>query len=137
MADGTAGAGDPGSEPIQVVAAVIRKGDRLLVGLRPSGKRHGGLWEFPGGKLDEGETALEGAARELREELGVSVLEVSAAQVSFRDPGSPFVIAFHDVRIRGEPRALEHAELRWCRPDELAALPLAPSDARFVRTLFP
>lgn len=125
------------SDPVYVVAAVIRRGDRLLVGLRPGHKRHGGLWEFPGGKLDGDETPLQGAVRELREELGVAVTRVSEARIHFRDPGSPFLIAFHEVEIEGEPRALEHQELRWCRLADLEQMPLAPSDERFVRSLTP
>jgi 8-oxo-dGTP diphosphatase len=121
-------------DPVYVVAAVIRRDDRLLVGLRPAHKRHGGLWEFPGGKLEGDETPLQGAMRELGEELGVVVTRVSEARIRFRDPGSPFLIAFHDVEIEGEPSALEHEELRWCQVAELAEMPLAPSDARFVRS---
>lgn len=122
----------PSPIPVYVVAAVIRRGERFLVGLRPTHKRHGGLWEFPGGKLDDGETPREGATRELAEELGVGVSRVGDAVATFQDPGSHFVIAFHEVEILGDPQALEHEELRWCRLDELTALPLAPSDARFV-----
>jgi 8-oxo-dGTP pyrophosphatase MutT (NUDIX family) len=59
-----------------VLAAVIRRQDRYLVCRRPAHKRHGGLWEFPGGKLEPGETLLEAARRELREELGAEVSDL-------------------------------------------------------------
>jgi mutator protein MutT len=59
--------------PIPVLAAVIRRDGRLLVARRPAHKRHGGLWEFPGGKVEEGESWADAAARERKEELGVDV----------------------------------------------------------------
>lgn len=120
---------------IRVVAAVIGRDGRFLLALRPAHKRHGGLWEFPGGKLEAGETDTQAAARELREELGVAVTRVDAAIYEARDSGSPFVIAFCPVEMQGEPHALEHDDLRWCTVSELKSLPLAPTDATFVRWL--
>jgi mutator protein MutT len=119
---------------IRVVASVIERGDRLLVCQRPAHKRHGGLWEFPGGKVEEGESDFDAVARELEEELGVRVLEVGGELFSMADPGSPFVIAFLPVEIEGEPRCLEHAALAWVTDEELLSLPLAPSDLQFARS---
>lgn len=127
-ADGT---GDGGS--IRVLAAVIERDGTFLVGLRPEHKRHGGLWEFPGGKIQPGESDAAAAARELREELDLDVVALGRRMHALRDPGSPFVIEFFRVEARGEPRALEHRALLWAGPAELSDLPLAPSDARFVR----
>ncbi len=118
--------------PIRVVAAVISRGDRLLVCQRPLEKRHGGLWEFPGGKCEPGESDADAARRELHEELGVDVLEVGAPELEVADPGSPYLIVFAPVRIAGEPSCHEHIALRWGTAAELAPLPLAPSDRRFV-----
>jgi 8-oxo-dGTP diphosphatase len=117
---------------IRVLAAVIRRGDRWLVGRRPVHKRHGGLWEFPGGKLEAGESLLDAARRELAEELAVRVTRAGEVQFARRDPGSHFVIEFVDVEIDGEPVALEHEEVRWLALAEMAALDLAPSDRAFV-----
>ncbi|MDF1503194.1 NUDIX domain-containing protein [Roseisolibacter sp. H3M3-2] len=122
-------------EIIRVVAAVVSRGDRLLVCQRPPHKRHGGLWEFPGGKCEPGESDDEAAGRELREELGVAVTHVGEEIASFQDPDSPYLIAFVPVAIAGEPTCHEHTALRWGTPTELAALSLAPSDRRFVETL--
>jgi mutator protein MutT len=119
--------------PIRVVAAVVEQDGRLLVCERPAHKRHGGLWEFPGGKVEEGESDLEAVRRELAEELGVEVTAVGARVLAVADPGSEFVIEFVPAEIRGEPRALEHTRLRWAAPAELLALPLAPSDLAFAR----
>lgn len=120
------------SSTIRVVAAVIARGERLLVCQRPFGKRHGGLWEFPGGKCEVGESDFVATSRELREELGVETISMAPAEFSVRDHDSQFLIAFSPVQIRGEPRALEHIALRWGNPLELAELPLAPSDRKYV-----
>jgi len=122
-------------ETIPVVAAVVRRDGRFLVARRPAEKRHGGLWEFPGGKVHEGEALLGAADRELAEELGMRAVAVRALLFSASDGDAPFVIHFVEVDAEGEPVALEHAEIGWFTPEELAALPLAPADARFVRTL--
>lgn len=125
--------GAPIGAPVPVVAAVIRRNDRYLVALRPDDKRHGGRWEFPGGKVLDGETPSEALDRELREELGVSVTSVGRSLFEARDPGSPFVVRFLAATVAGEPRAGEHAEIRWAAPDELRRLSLCPSDRAFVR----
>lgn len=120
---------------IPVLAAVIRRGDRYLLALRPTRKRHGGLWEFPGGKLEDGESWLQAARRELREELGVHVVAVGEPSYRRRDRGSPFEIVFVPVEIEGEPEALEHQEVRWVAPATMRAMPLAPVDAEFAMRL--
>lgn len=99
---------------------------------RPAHKRHGGLWEFPGGKLEPGESLLVAARRELREELAVDVRSVGDPAFVQRDAGSPFVIEFAEVDIAGEPALREHEQLRWATLDQLRCLPLAPADRSFV-----
>lgn len=116
---------------IRVVAAVAERGGRFLVCRRPAHKRHGGLWEFPGGKLEPGESPQAAARRELAEELGVEVLSCGGRLFVVEDPGSDFVIEFHAVAFRGEPACLEHSELAWASVPALLALELAPSDRRF------
>jgi mutator protein MutT len=120
---------------IRVVAAVIADGDRLLVCRRPAHKRHGGLWEFPGGKRESGESDAAAITRELHEELGVAVVAVGAERFAIRDAGSPFVVAFIPVEIAGAPVCREHTALRWGTVHELAQLALAPSDRQFVAAL--
>jgi mutator protein MutT len=120
---------------IRVVAAVVERDGHYLLGLRPREKRHGGLWEFPGGKLDEGETVQEAARRELREEMEVEVTTLGDHLLSIADEGSPFVIEFHAVTIVGEPVAHEHERLGWFAPSELRAMALAPADRTFAERL--
>jgi mutator protein MutT len=118
---------------VRVVAAVVRRYGRLLVCQRPAHKRHGGLWEFPGGKLEPGESVFDGARRELAEELRVTVRTVDEApELSVADPGSEFVIEFHGAEIDGDPRCIEHTSLAWVTPEQLLTLPLAPSDREFA-----
>lgn len=117
---------------IRVVAAVVERDGRLLLCRRPAGKRHAGLWEFPGGKLHPGESIEDAARRELSEELAVDVLAVGEPLLALPDPGSAFIVEFYPVKIAGEPQALEHDGIGWFRPEDLASLDLAPSDRAFV-----
>ncbi len=125
----------PPPEPIWVVAAVIARAGRFLLGQRPPLKRHGGLWEFPGGKLEPGESWRAGAARELAEELGLRLESMGGQRFEAHDPHSPYRIRFFEVEVSGTVDAREHSAVGWFTPKELAGMPLAPSDAAFVRTL--
>ena len=117
---------------IRVVAALIEHNGRFLVCQRPAHKRHGNLWEFPGGKLEVGETVEAAARRELSEELAVTVRSCGDQLFAIDDPDSPFVIEFHRVEIHGEPVCLEHSAIAWVTPPDMLSLDLAPSDRRFA-----
>jgi len=119
------------------MAAVISLEDRVLVCRRPLHKRHGGLWEFPGGKCEPGESDADAIARELREELAVLVTSVGPAWGAIAEPHSEFIIVFVPVCIQGEPECLEHAEIRWVAVGELSNMTLAPSDSAFVEEWLP
>jgi 8-oxo-dGTP diphosphatase len=121
--------------PIRVVACVVARGDELLVCQRPHAKRHGGLWEFPGGKCEAGESDESAARREMAEELGVTVTRVGSAEHEFHDPGSPYVIVFLRTEITGEPVCHEHIALTWGLPEILSSLPLAPTDRRYIEVI--
>jgi len=125
----------PSDSVISVLAAVIAHGDKYLVCQRPLDKRHGGLWEFPGGKIEPGESLLEAANRELTEELNVAATSVGEPIFSVHDEGSPFVINFVPSEIAGAPICLEHADIRWASLADIQQLDLAPSDRKFVRFL--
>ncbi|MEX2177371.1 MAG: NUDIX domain-containing protein [Gemmatimonadaceae bacterium] len=119
----------------RVVAAVVRRGDTFLVCRRAAHKRHGGLWEFPGGKVGPNESDANAVGRELREELGVTLVTAHSAEFEIADPDSPFLIAFVPVVIQDEPACHEHSELRWVTAAALLDLTLAPGDARYVEWL--
>jgi 8-oxo-dGTP diphosphatase len=123
------------TDTIDVVAAVIRRGGRVFLGQRPGHKRHGGHWEFPGGKVHSGESLEDAVARELREELSLAVVSVGEVLAKLEDPGSPFRIHFVAVEAAGEPRPVEHTTVGWYTPTELLGLPLAPADRGFAATL--
>lgn len=120
---------------ILVVAAVLAREGRYLVCRRPDHKRHGGRWEFPGGKVDEGEARADAVRRELSEELGLDATEIGALLFTSSDHGSPYVIEFVEARALGEPVLHEHSDAGWFGPEELLELPLAPADARFAAWL--
>lgn len=120
---------------MRVVAAVVRREGRYLLGLRPEHKRHGGFWEFPGGKVDPGESRLDAARRELAEELEMRVTSVGEVVLSVADGRSAFVIDFVDTVAAGSPRAVEHDELGWFTVHEMLEMRLAPADARFAAHL--
>lgn len=117
---------------VRVLAAVIRRQGRYLLCLRPPEKRHGGLWEFPGGKLEGDESLAQAAQRELMEELGVDVTGCGTLLFAHQEGGSPFRIEFVPVEIEGEPQALEHSAVRWVSIEESECLPMAPSDRAFA-----
>ena len=122
-------------ETIPVVAAVISRDDCYLVARRPDHKRHGGRWEFPGGKLKPNESKEGGIRRELSEELRLEVVSVEETLYSADDKGAPFIIEFVKVAVQGTPKLSEHSEMGWFSLDTLVLLPLAPADALFVEHL--
>jgi len=112
---------------------------RWLVNRRLSGDELRGLWEFPGGKAHDGETARQAAVRECREELGIEVEPTEAlSRVRFEYPEK--VVELHPFRCRlvsGEPRpnAAEIGEIRWVDAHELRDLPMPPGNAPILDEL--
>ncbi len=123
---------------MEVVCGVIRDGEgRYLACRRPVGKHLGGLWEFPGGKVEAGERAEEALVRELREELEVAVEVLGRlADVCWRyDRGEIRLMPFLCRILSGEVSAVEHEELGWFFPEEFAALEWAPADVPILREI--
>ncbi|HOT35519.1 MAG TPA: 8-oxo-dGTP diphosphatase MutT [Candidatus Latescibacteria bacterium] len=123
------------SRPIEVVAAVIRRGGRVLVTQRNPDSHMGGLWEFPGGKVEPGETHAEALKRELREELGVrAVVGEQITSIRHAYPDRTVHLHFYRTELRDgdKPRPIGCADIRWVTLDELAALPMPPADAPLV-----
>jgi len=120
-----------------VVAALIWRGDRFLICQRPANKARGLLWEFVGGKVEPGETDEVALRREVREELGMEIL-----------PGELFLEVIHPypdltVRLRlyhstvlsGEPKLLEHNDLRWITTREIPNYDFCPADQVILEKL--
>lgn len=123
-------------EPIHVVAAVLKKDGRFLVCQRPKGKANALLWEFPGGKIEPGETGEAALRRECQEELDIRIqVESLLDSVPKTTPqGLRLLIDFYAVSLlSGTPRAKEHNALRWAKPTEIAELPFCPADETFLK----
>jgi len=118
---------------VQVVAGLLEREGSILVDRRRRGTHLEGLWEFPGGKIEPGETPEQALVRELREELGVESTVVGiVATIEHAYPDFDLSLALYAVEFRGEPAALEVAEVRWVPARELAALPMPPADVPLV-----
>jgi mutator protein MutT len=123
---------------VRVAAAVIRRGDCVLLTQRPPGGPLGGQWEFPGGKLEPGETAAAAIVRELHEELGVTATvsrELHVERHAYAH-GLEVEITFLDCTLSGEPAAGPgiHA-MRWVRPAEIDVATVLEADRAFVERL--
>ena len=126
----------PQDTTILVVAAalLIDPDGRILVGKRPAGKHMAGMWEFPGGKLQDNEPPEFALMRELREELGIETrpgcfFPISFASHLYDDKKFHLLMPLYGCRAwKNPPRALEHEEVRWIRPAQLYDLNMPPAD---------
>ena len=119
-----------------VAVALVDADGRVLIAQRPEGKALAGLWEFPGGKLAQGERPEDALIRELREELGVEVKAACLAPLTF---ASHAYEDFHLLmplyvcrRWEGFVQPLEGQALKWVRPKDLRAYPMPPADEPLV-----
>lgn len=116
---------------IDVVAGLILEpSGQLLACRRPMGKHLGGKWEFPGGKIEAGESPEAALIRELEEELGITVESHQPLTPVIHDYGrGPIrLMPFTCFIIKGNPQAHEHSELRWCSREDLPGLDWAAAD---------
>ncbi|MCC6416363.1 MAG: (deoxy)nucleoside triphosphate pyrophosphohydrolase [Opitutaceae bacterium] len=123
---------DSNPTPIPVVCALIEHAGRVLLAQRSAGKHLGGKWEFPGGKVEPGETPDAALVREISEELGCTITVIRALPpcvhnyATVRIELMPFVCAL--AADSAPPTSREHAAIAWVRPTELLARDLAPAD---------
>jgi len=132
--------GKPPKTPLMVVAAALVDRDgRLLVQQRPEGLSMAGLWEFPGGKLEPGETPEQALIRELGEELAIDVDHACLAPACFASEplGDRHLLLLLYVcrKWRGTPVAQHASALRWVRPVELHGLAMPPADKPLIGLL--
>lgn len=127
----------PSVDTIEVTAALIRRDGALLIAQRPPGAHLAGLWEFPGGKREAGETLEACLARECAEELGVTVRVGALVRVVEHSyPDRHLILHFFECTlIDGEPAPLGCQAVRWVAPEELSAYQFPPADARLIEEL--
>ncbi|MCW1383485.1 (deoxy)nucleoside triphosphate pyrophosphohydrolase [Novosphingobium sp. KCTC 2891] len=119
---------------LMVVALALLDGEgRVLMQRRPDGKEHGGLWEFPGGKIESHEDAEEALVREIAEELGIAIAPENLFPLTFATSGAgaarPVVLLLYTCdNWQGEPVAEPGAAIVWCDRASLAELPMPPLD---------
>jgi 8-oxo-dGTP diphosphatase len=124
---------------LKVLAAVIRRDGRVLIARRKSSDRFGGKWEFPGGKLEPGETPADCLKREILEEFGVEVRVgrfLGSARSDF--PDVTIELDAYEVHPeKGEFELRDHDELRWVLPSEVAGFDLTEPDRRLLDRVVP
>lgn len=113
--------------PVAACALIDRDG-QVLLGQRPAHKHHGGLWEFPGGKIEGGEEPAAALIRELREELGIDTEESCLAPLSFSTHGEVLLLLYVCRKYEGIPAPLEGQQLAWSAPHALMGFDLCPGD---------
>ena len=121
----------------EVVAALIRDTDRVLICQRPAHKARGMLWEFVGGKVEPGESREEALIRECREELAITISVGDIfTEVTHTYPDLTIHLTVFNAEITaGVPRKLEHNDLRWITADELDRYAFCPADQSIVEKL--
>jgi len=123
--------------PLLVTAAVVFDGDKVLITRRPDDSRHAGLWEFPGGKIDPGESPEEALCREISEELNAEVRVVEIFDVVFYryDWGPVLILAYTCQLLTKTLHNIGVAEHRWVHPQELSDFPILPADRPIISRL--
>ncbi|AWW74531.1 DNA mismatch repair protein MutT [Erythrobacter sp. KY5] len=125
-----------------VAGALMRPDGTWLMHRRPYEKHHGGLWEFPGGKVEGSEIPVQSIIRELKEELGIDVSENACEAVTFAEATEasapdPIVILLYKIASwEGDPKALEGGAVDWFDRDEIAQLDKPPLDRLLFERLF-
>ncbi|AGH94893.1 (deoxy)nucleoside triphosphate pyrophosphohydrolase [Pseudobdellovibrio exovorus] len=123
---------------IPVSAGILKKDNLILVGQRPENHTLAGLWEFPGGKIELGESPEEALVRELNEELGI-IAEVGDLKIacthSYSDVG--IIILFYEVLFwKGEPKTQHHINLKWVKPSELPQMNIPDANRRNLDRIY-
>ena len=128
---------DPIMKRREVVAALIYRGERFMITRRPEGKARAGLWEFVGGKAEEGETLEEALVRECYEEIGVKVRVLDPyMSVEYDYPDiHVHLTLFRAEIVSGEPRSMEGNTIAWITKDEISNYLFCPADIPIIERL--
>ncbi len=126
----------PGKIVYVVAVALVDRDGRVLLAQRPEGKKMAGLWEFPGGKIEAGETPEAALVRELQEELGIQTAEGCLAPLTFASHRYDDFYLFMPLYVcrvwRGVVEALEHQNLAWVYPKDFDQYPMPPADIPLI-----
>ena len=122
-----------------VAAALTNQAGEILLQKRPEGRQMAGLWEFPGGKVDAGESPESALVRELKEELGIDVEPQNLVPFAFAseplEGRNLLLLLYRCHGWHGEPQALDADEIRWVLPQGMHDLPMPPADIPLVSAL--
>ena len=124
---------------IEVVGAIIKNGDRYLVGQRAANKSQGGLWEFMGGKIESGETPEQALARECREELDLEIENeriIDSVVHEYPEKTIRLTLIECTPKTGSVPCPNEHQSIRWLTREEMDVLDFAPADRDLIRKVF-
>ena len=124
---------------VEVVGAIIKDGDRYLVGQRAANKAQGGLWEFMGGKIEPGETPEQALARECWEELALEIENeriIDSVVHEYPEKTIRLTLIECTPKSGSVPKALEHQQIRWVTVEEMDALDFAPADKDLIQKGF-
>ena len=122
---------------VEVVAALLRRESHFFICQRPANKARPLQWEFPGGKIEPGESPCEALIRECREELAIEIdVGDLFAETSYSYPDLKIRLRLYNATIaEGKPQKLEHHDMRWITPRELPNYTFCPADLDFVQRL--
>jgi 8-oxo-dGTP diphosphatase len=122
---------------LEVVAALVISGGKIMVCQRAEGKSNALLWEFPGGKVEEGEKKGEAIVRECREELSAELSPLGVcADTYYAYPMGEIHLSLLRCEVKsGSIRNLEHNDIRWIAPEEIDAYPFCPADEALIKQL--
>lgn len=121
----------------EVVAALLWESGHLAICQRPAGKARGLLWEFPGGKVEDGETGAQALIRECREELGVEILPAAPwRELTYPYPDLTVHLTFYPAVVTaGILQRREHVQIRWILPEEITQYDFCPADEPVVEEI--
>lgn len=122
---------------VEVVAALIQRGDKFMVCQRPAHKARGLLWEFVGGKVEPGETKEQALIRECKEELNIllSVGDVFIDVIHDYPDITVHLALFNATIAEGEPQKLEHNDIKWITPSEIPNYEFCPADEEILKII--
>lgn len=122
---------------IEVVAALIRKNNEFMICQRPVSKARGLLWEFVGGKVEQGETKEQALIRECQEELAITIsVGKEFMDVVHEYPDITVHLTLFNASIKdGKPKLLEHNDIQWITPDEIPHYDFCPADTEILKRI--